>query len=300
MVGYTQEDLLWGDLHVDEITSPEYRPLDERAVEQLERSGVCVPYEKEYVRKDGIRIPVLVGAVLSGEGQESAIVLILDLTRQGRYGETSPGGQESEYEKAREDLVAALQEMQDGQMELADVGPDADLNQRLLSKELNELRLADRRLRGVVSDLHTKHLDRGRPFIRDSQSLAQDRTFLQEVEFLVELNRQIASGREIQLTVEDGFPSELPALTRLELVGILKEALTNARRHSEARCIRVTLGCEGDRYWVEVTDYGQGFERKVHQEGMGMPGMREGARALGGELEVECEPGRGTRVRVTF
>ena len=196
--------------------------------------------------------------------------------------------------------MAALQAMQDGQLELADVGPDADSNQRLLSKELNDLRLADRRLRGVVSDLHTKHLERGRPFIREAQSLPQDRPFLEEVEFLVELNRQIASDREIQLTVEDSFPSELPALTRLELLGILKEALANARRHSEARCIRVTLGCEGDRYWVEVTDDGQGFETKVHQEGLGMPGMREGARALGAELEVECEPGRGTRVRVVF
>ncbi|MCA1718974.1 MAG: hypothetical protein LC781_19820 [Actinobacteria bacterium] len=235
-------------------------------------------------------------------------MLILDLTGHGRDGETSPYGQETgfpratrdPYEKAREDLVAALQAMQDGQMELADVGSDDESSQRLLSKELNDLRLADGRLRGVVSDLHTKHLDRGRPFIRAAQSLAQDRTFLDEVELMVELNRQIASGREIQLTVEDGFPPELPALTRLELLGILKEALTNARRHSEARCIRVTLGCEGDGYWVEVTDDGQGFETKVHQEGMGMPGMREGARALGGELEVECEPGRGTRVRVTF
>ncbi|MBA3474441.1 MAG: PAS domain S-box protein [Rubrobacter sp.] len=301
-VGYTQEDLLWGDLHVDEITPQEYRPLDERAVEQLERSGVCIPYEKEFIRKDGSHIPVLVGAVLSAEGQDSAIVLILDLTGHGRDGEISPDDQESRdpYEKAREDLVAALQAMQDGQMELADVDPDADSSQRLLSKELNDLRLADRRLRGVVSDLHTKHLDRGRPFIREAQSLAQDRTFLEEVESLVELNRQIASGREIQLTVEDGFPSELPALTRLDLLGILKEALANARRHSEARCIRVTLGCEGDGYWVEVTDDGQGFETKVRQEGMGMPGMREGARALGGELEVKCEPGKGTRVRVTF
>ena len=49
-----------------------------------------------------------------------------------------------------------------------------------------------------------------------------------------------------------------------------------------------------------MTDDGQGFETKVHQEGMGMPEMREGARALGEELEVECESGKGTRVRVTF
>jgi signal transduction histidine kinase len=167
-----------------------------------------------------------------------------------------------------------------------------------LSKELDDLRLADERLRDVVSNLHVKHLDRGRPFIRAAQSLAQDRTFLQEVEFLVELNRKIAPGREIRLTVDDGFPSELPALTRLELLSILKEALVNARRHSEARCVRVTLGGEEDSYRAEITDDGQGFKTEAHQEGMGIPGMREAARALGGELEVESEPGRGTRVRI--
>ena len=64
------------------------------------------------------------------------------------------------------------------------------------------------------------------------------------------------------------------------------------------------IDTEGNTEYVNrrmaVVDDGQGFETKVHREGMGMSGMREGARALGGELEVECEPGRGTRVRVTF
>lgn len=301
IIGYTHEDLLWGDLHWDELTPPEYRSLDEQAIEQLESSGVCIPFEKEYIRKDGSRVPVLIGAVLTEEGDGNIIAFVLDLTERRRDGEASPDARRGERrrvarEQAREDLMAALRAMQDGHEQ--DLGPDGNLDQQLLSKQLDDLRLADKRLRDTVSDLHMKHLDRGRSFIRVAQSLAQDRTFLQEVEFLVELNRQIAPGREIKLTVEDGFPSELPALTRLELLSILKEALVNARRHSEARCIQVTLGVEGDIYWVEVADDGQGFETGEHHEGMGMPGMREGARALGGELEVECEPGRGTRVRV--
>jgi PAS domain S-box-containing protein len=301
ILGYTHEDLLWGDLHWDEITPPEYLHLDERAMEQLERSGVCTPYEKECVRKDGSRVPVLVGAVLLGESQSSAIGFVLDLTERRLDGEALPEVQRVERrqvgrEEAREDLVAALRAMRDGHG--GDLGPDEDLGKRLLSKELDDLRLADERLRDIVSNLHVKHLDRGRPFIRAAQSLAQDRTFLQEVEFLVELNRKIAPGREIQLTVDDGFPSELPALTRLELLSILKEALVNARRHSEARCVRVTLGGEEDSYRAEITDDGQGFKTEAHQEGMGIPGMREAARALGGELEVESEPDRGTRVRI--
>jgi signal transduction histidine kinase len=143
-----------------------------------------------------------------------------------------------------------------------------------------------------------RHLERERSFIRTAQPLAQDRPFLQAVEFLVELNRQIAPGREIRLTVGDKFPSEIPVLTRLELLNILKEALVNARRHSEARCIRVALGVGENRYWAEVADDGQGFDTRTPEEGAGIAEMRESAHALGGELEVDSQPGRGTRVRV--
>jgi signal transduction histidine kinase len=143
-----------------------------------------------------------------------------------------------------------------------------------------------------------KRLERERSFVRGAQPLVQDRSLLQAVEFLVELNRRIAPGYEIRLTVEDGFPTDVPVLTRLELLNVLKEALVNARRHSEARHIRVTLGSEKDRCWAEVADDGRGFESEAPQKGMGIPEMRESAHALGGELEVVSEPDRGTRVRV--
>jgi signal transduction histidine kinase len=188
--------------------------------------------------------------------------------------------------------------MQSGKVELEDLKPDGNSGRRLLSRELNALQLADEGLRDAVSDLRVKRLNEGRPFVRAAQSLAQNQPFPQGVEFLVELNRRIAPGGEIRLKIEDEFPLELPALTRLELLNILKEALVNARRHSKAGCVRVTLGAEEDQFWAEVDDDGRGFEREATREGKGIPGMRECAHALGGELEVESEPGRGTRVRV--
>jgi PAS domain S-box-containing protein len=305
-VGYTREELLWVDLHWDEITPPEYRPLDGQAIEQLRRSGVCTPYEKEYIRKDGSRVPVLVGAVLSGESQDSGIAFVLDLSKRGQAGKVLSEDGEAKsrpmsytlYEEIQEDLVEALQAMESGQVELEELRPDAHLGQRLLSREVDALRLAADALRKALSDLRLKRLERGRSFVRVAQPLAQDQPFLQAVEFLVELNRQIVPGREIQLTVEDKFPSEIPVLTRLELLTILKEALVNARRHSEARCIRVALGVGEDKYWAEVADDGQGFDTRTPEEGAGIAEMRESAYALGGELEVDSEPGRGTRVRV--
>ena len=66
MVGYSREDLQAGRLHWPDLTPPEYRPLDELAHEESLQFHACTPFEKELIRKDGTRIPVLmVTAVLA-------------------------------------------------------------------------------------------------------------------------------------------------------------------------------------------------------------------------------------------
>jgi formate hydrogenlyase transcriptional activator len=60
LVGYSREDLLAGRLHWPDLTPPEYSALDDLAHEEGLRFGACAPYEKELIRKDGTRVPVLV------------------------------------------------------------------------------------------------------------------------------------------------------------------------------------------------------------------------------------------------
>jgi PAS domain S-box-containing protein len=60
LVGYSREDLLAGRLHWPDLTPPEYSALDDLAHEEGLRFGACTPYEKELVRKDGTRVPVLI------------------------------------------------------------------------------------------------------------------------------------------------------------------------------------------------------------------------------------------------
>jgi formate hydrogenlyase transcriptional activator len=64
LVGYTREDLLEGRLHWPNLTPPEYFPLDELAHEEGLRFGACTPFEKELLRKDGTRVPVLVATAV--------------------------------------------------------------------------------------------------------------------------------------------------------------------------------------------------------------------------------------------
>jgi PAS domain S-box-containing protein len=84
LLGYTREELLRGMIRWDSITPPEYRHLDERAIEEINARGVCTPFEKEHIRKDGTRIPVLVGVASLEEGEGNCVAFILDLTERKR------------------------------------------------------------------------------------------------------------------------------------------------------------------------------------------------------------------------
>ncbi|HEY9600935.1 MAG TPA: PAS domain S-box protein [Allocoleopsis sp.] len=82
MVGYSQEELRYGNLSWDEITPVEYRHLNEGAIAELINSGVCTPFEKEFIRKDGMRIPIVIGGALLEESQHSAVCFVLDITER--------------------------------------------------------------------------------------------------------------------------------------------------------------------------------------------------------------------------
>ena len=67
MVGYEREELLAGQIRWDQITPPEFLHLDAQAAEELRKHGVATPFEKEYIRKDGSRVPILIGRALLQE-----------------------------------------------------------------------------------------------------------------------------------------------------------------------------------------------------------------------------------------
>jgi PAS domain S-box-containing protein len=78
MMGYSREDL---PLRWDTMTPPEWRHTNDLASEQMKREGRATPWEKEYFRKDGTRVPILVGgALLEREGPQS-VFFVVDLTK---------------------------------------------------------------------------------------------------------------------------------------------------------------------------------------------------------------------------
>jgi PAS domain S-box-containing protein len=85
LVGFTREDLLGGSLHWPDLTPPEYSELDDVAHEEGLRFGACTPYEKELIRKDGTRVPVLIVTAVLRLSPFRWITFVQDLRERDRF-----------------------------------------------------------------------------------------------------------------------------------------------------------------------------------------------------------------------
>ena len=87
MVGYDHEDLVAGRIRWTDLTPPEWRDRDARLIQEHKVTGILQPFEKEYFRKDGSRVPVLIGAATFEEGGNQGVAFVLDLTERKRAEE---------------------------------------------------------------------------------------------------------------------------------------------------------------------------------------------------------------------
>ncbi|WP_442893734.1 ATP-binding protein [Bradyrhizobium sp. AZCC 1699] len=87
MLSYDRENLASGRLNWTDLTPAEWRDRDARAAEELRRTGTVQPSEKEYFRKDGSRVPVLIGGVMFEQNPNQGVSFVLDLTERKRAEE---------------------------------------------------------------------------------------------------------------------------------------------------------------------------------------------------------------------
>ncbi|WP_166177083.1 response regulator [Rubrobacter tropicus] len=183
------------------------------------------------------------------------------------------------HDEALGDLTYAVAEAQHVQS----ICTEEEAAQRL-GRLAAALKRVGEQLRGAVYDLRLGQ--------------ERERPFTDLLDTLVELHRTMAPDLRISTDVRDGLLSGPLGETGTELLRIIGEALTNARRHSGANNVRVAVWSPGDTLSVEVSDDGRGFDPSAGGPGgTGTRGMRERARLLGADLRVDSAPGEGTTVR---
>jgi signal transduction histidine kinase len=109
-----------------------------------------------------------------------------------------------------------------------------------------------------------------------------------------------ATGIRAELQVE-GDLSGLSDSQKIVLFRVVQEALSNVRKHSEAETVSVLLRSRRTFVDLTVTDDGCGFDpRRLATDRLGLAGISERVRLLGGAVEIETSPGAGTTVRATL
>ena len=107
------------------------------------------------------------------------------------------------------------------------------------------------------------------------------------------------SGLRAEFTASTGIPSALAPRVQVELLRIISEALNNVRKHADATIVRITAEVSDGELLLTVTDNGRGFaQAEAFDKGMGLQGMRERARLIGGSLLVMSEISGGTTIEV--
>jgi two-component system, NarL family, sensor kinase len=141
------------------------------------------------------------------------------------------------------------------------------------------------------------NLKEARQSLRDLRSSGLEGKPLTEA--LGALGRQLTADTGVRVSFHVSMNAPVAPEVEAALFRIAGEALTNVRRHANARDITMTLSTSRRRAKMTIEDDGRGFRLKGTGETYGIQGMRERARLIGGSVTVQSQPGRGTSVTVT-
>jgi PAS domain S-box-containing protein len=296
LFGYTRGEVL--GTGVEKLV-----PEPSREIHRAEREGYTkaprarpmgVGLELKGRRKDGTEVPVEISLSPMETGRGRFVIAIVhDMTEQARLRAFGAG---------------ALQAAEDERLRIARDLHD-DTAQRLAAL-LVRLRVArgakGERHEQFLDDLHGEILDTADAVRRIARGLrppSLDEAGLEAAIRTLARSVREAHGLRVEIETAPGMvETRLLPDAELALYRIVQEALSNVVRHAGATKARIVLERSGERMVVTVEDDGRGFEPQEQADsggrGLGLVGMAERARFLGGRVGIESRVGRGTRVIV--
>jgi PAS domain S-box-containing protein len=329
MVGYDREDLMAGALRWAELTPPEWHEGDARAVAAMKATGTAPAYEKEYFRKDGSRVPVLVGAARLESG-DHAVAFVLDLTDSKRTEaearESERRYRETQMQLGHANRVAAMGQLtasvaHEVSQPIAATVANADAALRYLGHRppnLDEVRNA---LDHIARDGHRAGavLGRIRALIKGAPRRNEPVEINAAIREVVELTRSEALKNGVMVQTDLGDDLPLVPGDRVEMQQVILNLILNAIEAMSAtsegpRESLITTGkTESDDVLVAVRDSGPGltpaalerlFEAfhttKPNGLGLGLSICRSIIEERGGRLWASANSPRGAVFQFTL
>ena len=316
MVQYDREDFTSGRVRWTDLTPAEWRGHAERAVADLKASRIFQPFEKEYFRKDGSRVPALVGgALFEGTGNEG-LAFVLDLTAQKRAQERLQEAQQTLYttqvELARVSRLTTMGELtasiaHEVNQPLTAITNNGNACLRLLANHNLDPGVLHEVLEEIVADSTRASavISRIRAFIKKTpaeKSLLDINDVIQEV---LDLAAHEIQKNKIRVECQLAEPSKLVFADRVQLQQVLLNLIMNAIEamaavtdRARVLCVQSIIDKSGD-VLVAVRDCGTGigadrdrcftpfFTTKANGMGMGLPITRSLIESHGGHLWAE-------------
>ena len=316
MVQYDRDDIDSGRVQWTDLTPAEWRDRDEQAIAELKASKIFKPFEKEYVRKDGSRVPVLLGGALFEGSGNDGVAFVLDLTEQKRVQEELQQAQQSLYttqvELARISRLTTMGELtasiaHEVNQPLTAITNNGNACLRLLANHNLDPGVLREALEEIVADgtRASAVISRIRAFIKKTpaqKSLLNINEVIQEV-----LDLAAHEIQENKILVERQLTqsSTIVFADRVQLQQVLLnlimngiEAMTAVNDRARVLCVQSVIDKSGD-VLVAVRDSGTGvsvdrdhiftpfFTTKPNGMGMGLPITRSLIEGHGGHLWAE-------------
>jgi PAS domain S-box-containing protein len=322
ILGYTREDLEAGRITWEAVTPPEYADLDRRALAEIQAGGVCTPYEKDYLCKDGSRVPVLVGAAIFEDNSEEGFCFVLDLTERKKL----------EQQFLRAQRMESIGTLAGG------IAHDLNnvLSPILMSLEMLKMRFPDPESESLLAILSTS-AQRGADMVRQVLSFArgvEGRRMEVQIKHLVQNMEKVVRDTFLKsIQLRTNIPQDLWTVMGdpTQLHQVLMNLCVNAR-DSMPNGGTLTISAEnlnldahyaglnlearpGPYVFIQVEDSGSGIPPGIVEKifdpffttkevgkgtGLGLSTSLAIVKSHGGFMRVYSEVGKGTKFQINL
>jgi PAS domain S-box-containing protein len=312
VVGYTHEELTSGKVNWRVLTPPEEGELDQKVIQEMRQTGISAPYEKHYIRKDGTRMPVMIGAALMHEpyaNPNECFCFVLDLRERRRVEEDKLNvirSREEMLEIVSHDLKNPLSAiLMNAVLLFRKVPPEQDQN--ALRKQIETIQQSAERMKNLITDLmDLSKVEAGRLILE--KSAGSPKKLLEEALDLVAPELSLKKIR-----VEKSIPDSAAEVhcDSDRMIQVFSNILGNAVKFTPEGGV-IHIGVESDERETRffVTDSGPGIPEKElprifdrywqskgarsQGSGLGLLIAKRIMEAHGGRLWAESRPGLGS------